>query len=258
MEPVRRPLSRQQQRQQALPPAGYDAVEEDKGYSDVWPMRSPNSARRYQAMTTEDVPTLSAGGKRYGTPQTPVPRRRSAPSPGHQQQHQYLLSAPDEDQDPRESTPPRGSGQRRLHWLVMVAIAMFTMLAGWVLLTLFSNWWQVTQDDWHYGRPRTYQTDVVVGHHDSATTPSHFLALNLNSHVEVIEFPGGDASKAKIYIGPTLIGPGQDLAVVTLTFKDVNGDGKPDMIVDVENSHFIFINDNGQFRPARPGEQVNP
>jgi len=69
---------------------------------------------------------------------------------------------------------------------------------------------------------------------------------------------GGDASKAKIYIGPTLIGPGQDLAVVTLTFKDVNGDGKPDMIVDVENSHFIFINDNGQFRPARPGEQVNP
>ena len=57
-------------------------------------------------------------------------------------------------------------------------------------------------------------------------------------------------------MGPTLVGADQDLAVVTLTFKDVNGDGMLDMIVNLQDSHFVFINDNGQFRPARPGENI--
>src|SRR5260370_12306232 len=60
-----------------------------------------------------------------------------------------------------------------------------------------------------------------------------------------------------VYLGPTLLGEGEDLAVVTLRFKDVNGDGKPDMIVSVQDSTIIFLNENGQFRPARPGEHVN-
>jgi hypothetical protein len=149
-----------------------------------------------------------------------------------------------------------GSSRLRVHWMVFVGMAMFTMLAGWVILTMLANWWQVTQDDWHYGRPRTFQTDMVVGHSDSAANPSHFIAINVNRHIEIIEFQGGDPSKARVYVGPTLIGPGQDLAVVTLSFKDVNGDGKLDMIVNIQDSHFVFINDNGQFRPARPGENV--
>jgi hypothetical protein len=98
----------------------------------------------------------------------------------------------------------------------------------------------------------------VVGHDDSVTNPSHFLALNLNRHVEVIEFPGGDATHAKVYLGPILVGPGQDLAPVTLTFKDVNHDGKLDMIVNVQDSHFIFLNANGQFRAPPAGEQLQP
>ncbi|HET9920018.1 MAG TPA: hypothetical protein VFQ30_09285, partial [Ktedonobacteraceae bacterium] len=113
-----------------------------------------------------------------------------------------------------------------------------------------ANWWQVTQDDWHYGRPRTYQVDQVVGHNDSAQKPSHFIAINLNRQVEVIEFPGGDATKAKIYIGPLLVGPGQYLAPVTLSFQDVNGDGKIDMIVNVQDSHFIFLNNGTSFSPT--------
>jgi hypothetical protein len=144
----------------------------------------------------------------------------------------------------------------RIHWLVFVGLAMVIMIIGWVLLTMFANWWQITQDNWHYGYPRTYQVDEVVGHNDSAAHPSHFIALNLNSHVEVIEFPGGDPSKAKVYLGPTLIGPNANLAPVTLTFKDVNGDGKLDMIVNVQGSHLVFINDSGQFRPAKPSDNV--
>ena len=111
----------------------------------------------------------------------------------------------------------------------------------------------MTQDDWHYGRPRTFQIDAVVGHNDSPSHPSHFIAMNLNRRVLIIELPGGDSSKAKIFNGPVLIGPGQDLAPVTLTFQDVNGDGLVDMIVNVQDAHFVYINAKGTFLPARSG-----
>lgn len=150
------------------------------------------------------------------------------------------------------------SGQHKahFHWLFYVGMAMLIMTLMWGALSALNSWWQVYQDDLHYGRPRTFQIDQKVGHNDSAT-PSHFIALNLNRHIEVIEFPGGDPSKAKIYIGPVLMGPGQDLAPATLEFRDVNGDGKPDMIVKVQDSRFVFINDNGSFRPLRSGEAVH-
>ncbi len=127
------------------------------------------------------------------------------------------------------------------------------MILGWFMISALGSWWQVTQDDWHYGRPRTYQTDAFVGQGDSPTNPSHFIAMNLNRHIVVIEMPGGDPSKARIFNGPTLIGPGQDLVPVTLTFKDVNGDGKIDMVINVQDSHFVFLNENGTFKPA-PGQ----
>jgi hypothetical protein len=145
--------------------------------------------------------------------------------------------------------------RRRFHWLVWVGVAMLVMLAGWIALSALGNWWQTTQDDWHFGRPRTFQVDAVVGHNnDSASNPSHFLAINLNRHVLLIELPAGDPSKARIYNGPLLLGQGQDLTPVTLSFQDVNGDGKPDMLVWVADAHFVFLNDGGGFRPARPGE----
>ena len=127
---------------------------------------------------------------------------------------------------------------------------MLIMILGWIALSAFSSWWQVTLDDWHYGRPRTYQTDAVVGHRDSAQNPSHFIAMNLNRHITIIEIPGGDVSKSVVYNGPTLLGPGQDLTPVTLSFQDVNHDGKPDMIVNVQGSQFVFLNTNGTFVPT--------
>ena len=130
---------------------------------------------------------------------------------------------------------------------------MLIMIIGWVAFNALGSWWQTTQDDWHYGRPRTFQTDAVVGHNDSSTNPSHFIALNLNRHALIIEMPGGDATKARIFNGPILIGPGQDLAPVTLSFQDVNGDGLLDMIVNVQDAHFVFINGGGTFHPAKSG-----
>jgi hypothetical protein len=170
--------------------------------------------------------------------------------------YQYDDPALPINQTRRSAAPTKEETGPRIHWLLYVGLVLLAMVIGWVVFTNLSTWWQVTQDDWHYGRPRTFQIDAVVGHNDSASSPSHFIALNLRRHLEVIECPGGDCSKARVYVGPVLIGQGQDLAPVTLSFKDVDGDGKLDMIVTVQDSRFVFINENGTFRPQRTNEQV--
>lgn len=143
----------------------------------------------------------------------------------------------------------------RGHPLLYLGLGMLAMLALWTLLSFLFSWWNTTLDDIRYGRPRTFQVDAVVGHNDSAASPSHFIAINLNGRIDVIEMPGGDASHARIYLGPQLYDTGDNLTPVTLSFLDVNGDHKPDMIVHFKSSEIVFINDGGGFRPLRPDEQ---
>lgn len=233
-------------------------------YDDAWP-RMPSSARRYYMpdITAESGRVLADttsgyGSRRASSERKSIPPRRSATQtnipamPGVRPRARIT----DDDETRRTSGLLNGGGRWRFHWLVFVGIAMLVMILGWVAFNALSNWWQVTQDDWHYGRPRTYQVDMVVGHNDSPANPTHFIVENLNRHILIIEIPGGDTSKARSYSGPTLIGTGQDLTPVTITFKDVNGDGKLDMIVNVQGAHFVFLNLHGQF-VAAPGQSGN-
>ncbi len=135
----------------------------------------------------------------------------------------------------------------RPHPLFMLGFGMLFMLGLWQGLTALNTWWQLHQDDAMYGRPRTAQYDVIVGHNDSPTHKTHIIVLNLNAKVVIIELPGGDNSKAKIYQGGQLFGQNADLYPVTLSFRDVNGDGLIDMIVTVQGGQIIFLNKNGQF-----------
>ena len=91
------------------------------------------------------------------------------------------------------------------------------------------------------------QYDVVVGHNDSPEHQTHLIVMNLNARVLIIELPGGESNKAKIYQGPQLFGPNADLDPVTLSFRDVDGDGTTDMIVNVQGAQIVFLNKNGQF-----------
>jgi len=79
----------------------------------------------------------------------------------------------------------------------------------------------------------------------------YFIAENLHGEIIVIEIPDGDPSKSKIYIGPQLFGDNADLTPVTLSFKDVNGDGKPDMLMHVQDQTIIFLNDGTQFKTPK-------
>jgi hypothetical protein len=126
-------------------------------------------------------------------------------------------------------------------------MGMLIALALWVLAGNVLSWGTNQYNTVVYGYPRTYQTDAVVGHHDSTTTPSHFIAINLHGQIIVIEIPGGDPSKAIDYTGPDLIGPGEDLLPVTLTFSDQDHDGKVDMIIHVSDRSFVFFNNGSKF-----------
>ncbi len=246
---------------------GYDVDLEDDA---LYPQRSRTSVIRYRPVETRDIPQQQAITRpgqhqlrrpnqyesvnvyvRRRSPQAPHPQ---APRPPHQ-------PGPEHYEDDELKTEPlrtsnRRTHTRRFHWLVYPGCGMVAMLLLWMLGAAALNWWQGYQDDLRYGRPRTFQCDARVGHND-AGTPSHFIALNLNHHVEVIELPGGDATKMKVYLGPTLTGENSDLDIVTVSFKDVNGDGKPDMLLSVNNIKYPYINDNGAFRPPNPNEHIS-
>jgi len=249
-------------------PIGYDVELEDDA---LYPQPRRNNVIRYRPVETRDIPSQRAVTRprqqgvrkpnQYDTvnvyvrqrSSTQAPRPPQAPRPGRQQ------TELEQDDNQTDTEPLRPSSQPihtpRFHWVWYLGLGMIAMLILWMVGAIALTWWNGYQDDLRYGHPRTYQTDARVGHND-ATTPSHFIALNLNHHVEVVEFLGGDATQAKVYLGPTLIGPQSDLDIVSVSFKDVNGDGKLDLILSVDTAKYLYINDNGAFRVLHAGEHI--
>jgi hypothetical protein len=101
-----------------------------------------------------------------------------------------------------------------------------------------------------YGTPRTFQIDARVGHEGATGQKSHFIALNDQGQIQVIEFPGNDAAHARVYFGPFLTGPHADLEPVTLTFSASRQTNTPNMLVHVQGMSLLFLNQHGTFVPA--------
>ena len=227
-----------------------DFVDDHEFPSD--PLRSPTSSIRFQP----PVPNQSqkAAGQRRGEARdmrtdrdttgvnpTPVPLRAgrstqtgTAPVPG------VGVRPP----QPSSASHPQ---RRSMHWMVYVGVGMIAALALWVSLSAILAWGTTQYNNIVYGYPRFYQTDAVVGHGDSPSHPSHFIAQNLHGQVIVIELPAGNPSKSYEYIGPDLIATGDDQIPITLSFSDVNHNGKPEMIIHIEEREVIFCNDGAKF-----------
>lgn len=221
-----------------------DELEEDERY---YTTRLPTSARRYQGYDLSPERIYQSGNTRFHLHYVDVPprhgRQKQLPPPGKRPRNGGATSIAQETR-----------ARRRAHPLVSIGVGMLAMIALFLVLSSALTWIGQKKDDLVYGRPRTFQVDAVVGHNDSPESPSHFIALNLNRHVEVIEIPGGDSTKARIYPITTLFGDGENLTPVTLSFHDVTGDGKPDMLIHIDNQTLVMINDHGSFRPAKAGE----
>lgn len=218
----------------------YEIADEDEYYV----TRPHTSVRRYRQPVQRD--TMDD----YAPEQTAFTQRRrassAAPAGG-------IVSRALEPLPVRQVTRPR---RKRAPWLALT-LGMLLTIGLVVCFNAFGSWWQLHQEDATYGMPRTSQKDAIVGHQDGPGKPSHFIFMNMQSHIVAIEFPGGDPSHAIIYTGPTLFGSGGDLIPVTGEFRDVNGDGRLDMLLHVQDQTIVFLNDGTKFRTLQPGEHVN-
>jgi hypothetical protein len=140
--------------------------------------------------------------------------------------------------------------------LLALAGAAVLIVALYVIVSAAVQWTQVKLDDLQYGRPRTMQLDAYVGHNEADGSPSHFVAMNLNRRVTIIEMPGGDSAKVNTILGPYLFGQGEDLTPVTISSTDLNGDGIADLSVNVKNEQLLYLNDGTAFHLATTEERL--
>ena len=224
------------------------------------------------ADTDENVgyPRANTSAVRYTGPYTTPTQRSNAIIPSTPRRQFDARGAPSPQRPTRTTTtqqPKETKAQprpkRNVHWLFYIGVGMIAALVLWMLGSTVLAWGMQRYNDYKYGIPRTFQTDAVVGHNnDSPTKPSHFIAENLNRQAVVVEFMAGDPAKAVTYVAPVYIsGPGGDLAPITLDFRDVNGDGKPDMIIHVhlpnQDQVSVFINDGTKFRPSNGNDKIS-
>lgn len=155
----------------------------------------------------------------------------------------------------RSPSKPPARKRRRVPLLLSVAGVLIALVLLWEGVSQALVWGNNVFNGLRYGYPRTFQVDAVVGHQDSKNQPSHFLAINLRGQIEIIEWPGGDASHARVYVVSQLVGPGSDLEPVTLRFLDLTGDHLPEMVITFQGMQTVLINDQGSFRQLRPEEQ---
>lgn len=130
--------------------------------------------------------------------------------------------------------------------LIVVGFGLLLVILGVLAIQALGNWWQLHTDDVTYGRPRTYQTDQYVGHGDSQTNPDHFIALNLNGTVVVLEVNAQHPQLDKSYYVTTGTDP---LKPVTLAFPTI--DGKQYLYVTIGDPNaaytVAFVNNGTQF-----------
>ena len=203
--------------------------------------RLPNTKQPTQQSAALRQPTQSREAVRRPTQQSAALRQPTQPRTGTKRQSE-------------------SSSQRQYHWLVPTGVTMMIAIACYLLLYGALITGRGLYNDWTYGAStRTSHLEAVVGDHDSITSPTHFVAMNLHGSVDVIELPGGDVTHAKVFPGPHLLWSNADKAVVTLEVKDVNNDNKPDIIVHIvgdtdllfrqTNANFVLLNNGSGFAP---------
>lgn len=151
---------------------------------------------------------------------------------------------------------PRSALPRGMAVSIYGMTAVLAITALHLIISAIVQWGQTTWDDIRYGRPRTMHLYGFVGHDDAHGIPSHFIAMNLNRQVVVLEIPGGNIRNIRSYLGPYLFGIQEALTPVHIELTDKDRDGLPDLLVRVNQEEIVYLNRDGAFRLPEPAEQV--
>jgi hypothetical protein len=193
------------------------------------------TTRSYHAPTTDTYFEIDEEGEEVSTrPPTRTSTRR------------YDLAPYSNGERRTEELPRQGK-----HPLFYIGICLMIVVVFLTAYTLIPPTLQKWSDDRTYGYPRTFQTDANVGHGGM----EHFIALNNRGTVEVVEIPTNPSptNQPRLYIVTHFADQGADLIPATVSFSDVNQDGKLDMVVTVYNgtnpSEYFLFNNGATFVP---------
>ncbi len=186
--------------------------------------RFPNSTRRYRSTSPTQTPTRAVTPIRKPMPTTRV---QLEPVLSVKTFQRFLLAC----------------------LCVIVAAILIAVLAVAYILPAFQRW----QETNTYGYPRITRAEANVGHGTKAHPKSRFIGINNGGILEVIEMSEDEptAQNTHIYVVAHLASDGIDpttMPIRSITFPDLNGDGKPDMMVVVNDTTYEFINDGTTFK----------
>lgn len=150
---------------------------------------------------------------------------------------------------------PAGNPPPRHGWPTLLLVGVAVVVCYQIVSsTLF--WAGIKLNDLRYGYPRTMQVEGFVGFGESHGQATHVSAMNLHRQVVVIVMPGEDPTRVQVLKGPFLVGPNEEYAPVVVRLIDVTGDRYPDLVVDVDQQHLVWVNEPSRrlFRAATASE----
>ncbi len=203
--------------------------------SDPSVQKLPRSALRHRPIQSET-----------SKQEVPILTPRASQAESQREPHMHTTAIPVATTLPRKRLSRKQGEMRGVGLIYLVLGMLITMLLLWIGQSIW-NWGNTFADDLHYGRPRTTHVDQFVGH-ETEKIPSHFVAMNLNGQIYVLEIPGGNVSISHLLIGPHLIGPNADLTPVSLSFP---GDPHhPDLLITIDNIQMRFRNTGNSYVPT--------
>ena len=147
---------------------------------------------------------------------------------------------------PRQTIAPptRRLKKRSRNLLTPFGVGMLLVVLVFVLWNMVvMPWWHGLEVQWHYGDQRVSVFGADVGHGGV----SRFIAFEDGEEIVVVEVV------AKKYTVYTIALTAQPNQLITLSVSDVNGDGKPDLIVHVDNQagSFALLNTGSGFAASK-------
>lgn len=202
----------------------------------------PGASARASARTTDSADLIYTGRPPLGSV-----TRRYTDARGNtiveQGDRRYVLHT-------EQGRPRSRKARRRVSGLFVFGLGMLVMVVLLTLVVAIYQHQQAAEEQAAFEQPIITEAFHVVGHnHDSAARPSYFEFINLQGRVLIVELPAGDPAKAMIYTGPQVLGQSAYTQQVTGDFRDVNGDGRVDLIVSIGGQQITFLNTGTKFVP---------